>query len=109
MARAKASKYVLKIGDYERHELTLSARDAARAATQIARGTFDPNKSMHEQPDNARPGRAVKLIDDSGAVVMDCRPSIVPRGSRGRVRRTFAKCDISPGFRAKIRKRRSKR
>lgn len=106
---AKAQRYVLKIGDYERHELTLSPRDAARAATQIARGTFDPSKTFDEQADNARPGRAVKLLDESGAVVMQCRPSIRPRGSRGRVRRTFAACEIAPSFRSKIRKRRRAR
>jgi len=106
---AKAQRFVLRIGDYERHELTLTPRDAARAATQIARGTLDPHKSIHEQAADARPGRAVKLLDERGAVVMECRPSIRPRGSRGRVRRTFAVCDVAPSFRSKLRKRRRRR
>ena len=110
---AKTSKFVLKIGEYERHELTLTAADAARAATQIARGTFDRNKSWDEQPANARPGRAVKLLDEKGHVVMDCRPTIRPSlkaEKAGRMaQRSFAACSIAPSFKTKIRKRRRRR
>lgn len=104
---AKAQKFVLKIGAFERHELTLSPRDAARAATQIARGTFIRTKSIHEQPDNAKPGRAVTLLDDRGRVVMECRPSVYGQRSRKHTR-TYAACDIAPSFRAKLRKRRKR-
>jgi len=106
---AKPARYVLRIGDFERHELTLSPQDAARAATQIARGTFDRKKTMHEQPSNAQPGRAVKLLDEHGAVVMDCRPTLRTRLPDRRAMHTFAKCDIAPSFKKKIRKRRRKR
>lgn len=101
---AKPSKFVLKIGMYERHELNLTPRDAARAATQIARGTFIRTKSIHEQPDDAKPGRAVTLIDDRGNVVMECRPSVYGQRNRKHTR-TYAACDIAPKFRAKLTKR----
>lgn len=106
---AKASKFVLRIGDYERHELTLTPRDAARAATQIAKGTLDRSKSFHEQPSNAQPGRAVKLEDESGAVVMSCRPMLRKRDGKSYASRTFATCDVAPSFRSKIRRRRRKK
>lgn len=94
------------IGTLERHELTLTPRDAARAATQIARGTYDPKKTWDEQPANAQPGRAVKLLDDD-TVVMSCRPTIrgsyrAPRSAK----RTMAACDIAPSFKKQLRKRR---
>ena len=105
-AKPKIAKFVLKIGNAEAHQLQLSPRDAAVAAAQIAKGTFDRNKSWHEQPDNARPGRAVKLLDETGAVVMDCRPSLRPTGQKPFARHTFALCDIAPSFKKKIQKRR---
>jgi hypothetical protein len=104
-AKPKIAKFVLKIGDAEAHQLQLSPRDAAVAAAQIAKGTFDRNKSWHDQPDNARPGRAVKLLDEHGAVVMDCRPSIRTRNKRP-APHMFAQCDIAPSFKKKIQKRR---
>ncbi len=105
---AKTSKFVLRIGQFERHELDLSPRDAARAATQIARGTFIRTKSMHEQPDNAKPGRAVTLYDDKGHIVMECRPSVYGQRSRKHTR-TYASCDLDPKFRAKLAKKRKRR
>lgn len=103
---AKPQRFTLKIGD-ERHELVLSPRDAARAATRIAKGTFVRSKSMWEQPPDAALGRAVKLLDESGAVVMSCRPTILAR--RKQAGHTFAACDVAPSFRSKIRKRRRTR
>jgi hypothetical protein len=112
VAKPKAQLYVLKIGEFERHELTLSPVDAARAATQIAKGTFDRKKSMWEQPDNARPGRAVKLLDAEGKLLMDCRPGRPSRKAEkeGRsARYPLASCDIVPSFKRKIQKRKRRR
>ncbi len=104
---AKPGKFQLKIGEYEVHQLTLTPRDAARATTRIAKGTFDKHKSMWDQPKDAQPGRAVRLLDETGAVLMACRPTM--RGTGYKTGKNMhAACDITPKFKTQLRRDRKK-
>ncbi len=82
---------------------------AKKAARLAARGDLRRDKTIYEQPDNARMPDKVRLLDDTGAVLMTCGPSIISSGAARagrRVRYTFARCSIKPGFKKLLRKRR---
>ena len=109
---AKRSRYTIEFGK-ERETFEGTAHEAARKAARLsARGTFKRSGTIHNQSENAKFPDKVRLLDESGVVVMNCRPSIVSPGAARagrRVRYTFASCTIKPGFKRLLRKRRKLR
>lgn len=113
---AEKHKYELRIGRPVKRtkEIIATPQQAAReAARYAARGTLVRTASIYDQPKNMELPTPVSLIDESGAVVMSCQPSILPsskamKSSRG-VKYTFAKCTIKPGFKRLIHKTKRKR
>ena len=100
--------YLLRSGEKIVKVFEATAHQAAREAARFAsRGTYIRTKTMHEQPEGAHGGVAVKLVEaKSGDVMMSCAPSLRPRSTRGRVSHTFARCDIKPAFKRLIKRRR---
>lgn len=108
----KRSKFTLEwSGPRETFEAT--PREAAKKAARLAaRGTLNRGGSIYEQPSNMVLPGPTKLIDEAGSTVMTCRPSVVSSGAarRGaRVRYSFAKCTIKPGFKSQIAPRKRKK
>jgi hypothetical protein len=104
----KKAEFVLHVEGEPPSEIVGTARQAARAATRQARGTFVRAKSMWEQPEGAAPGRRVVLKDARGRVVMRCEPTIYGIRSK-RSSRAFALCDLTPAFRRRLAPRRGGR
>jgi hypothetical protein len=95
------ASFTIKFGKRTR-TFTGTPREAAREAAKLAaRGTFDRSKTIYQQTGDAELPARTMVLDERGAVMMTCQPSIVsPRAARAgrRVRHTFAQCTIAPGF-----------
>jgi len=109
---AKTKRYVIVFG---REMLTVdgTAREAAKKAARLAaRGTLNRGGTIYEQPENAKMPDKVKLLDEDGGTLMNCRPSIVSPGAARagrRVRYTFANCSITPKFKRELKARKRRR
>jgi hypothetical protein len=104
--------YKLRIGKREKAIVATPHQAAKEAARFAARGTLVRGGSMWDQPKDMQLPEKVALVDESGATVMTCAPSIVSPGAarRGaRVKYSFARCSIKPAFKKLIRKRRAKK
>lgn len=108
----KRSKFTIEWSG-TRTTFEATPRDAAKKAARLAaRGTLNRGGSIYDQPTNMMPPAPSKLIDEAGSTVMTCRPSVTSVGAarRGaRVRYSFAKCTIKPGFKSQIAPRKRKK
>jgi hypothetical protein len=102
---AKAADYKVHLASGKVISVHGTPFEVAKVAARHAKGTFIRSKSAHEQPDDAAPGQRVTVRNADGLIVMECSPSLFGR-SRKAARHTFARCDVTPGFFGRKRRRR---
>ncbi len=112
---ATKHKYELRIGRPVKRtkEIIATPQQAAREAARFAaRGTLIRTASIYNQPANMELPTPVSLVDEAGATVMTCSPSVVSNKAikaGRRVKYSFAQCTIKPGFKKLIHKTKRKR
>jgi hypothetical protein len=112
MTTAKQT-YRLRIGKHKEKEIIATPHQAARQAARFAaRGTLVRTKGMWDQPEDMQLPEKTTLVDDHGAVLMTCAPSVVSTGAARagrRVKYSFARCTIKPAFKKLIHKTKRKK